>query len=117
MIADPERALKRGRSMLEVAVDGLAAQPAVASAQTVLEPKRVVVVVVAAAAAADTGKHSTLEEIPPGLPRRFVRTPNFTPDGPQRPAQTLVRTAVGCHLLARRWSRGQLGLRLTTSPA
>ena len=64
MIADPERALKRGRSMLEVAVDGLAAQPAVASAQTVLEPKRVVVVV-AAAAAADTGKHSTLEEIPP----------------------------------------------------
>ena len=63
MIADPERALKRGRSMLEVAVDGLAAQPAVASAQTVLEPKRVVVV--AAAAADDTGKHSTLEEIPP----------------------------------------------------
>jgi hypothetical protein len=31
-----------------------------------------------------------------------VRTPNFTPDGRQRPAQTLVRTAVGCHLLARR---------------
>jgi hypothetical protein len=66
----------------------------VASAQTVLEPKRVVVVVAAAAAAADTGKHSTLEEIPPGLPRRFVRTPNFTPDGPDPPAETPVSTAV-----------------------
>jgi hypothetical protein len=64
----------------------------VASAQTVLEPKRVVVV--AAAAAADTGKHSTLEEIPPGLPRRFVRTPYFAPDGPDPPAETPVSTAV-----------------------
>src|SRR5215211_6736879 len=99
MIADPDATLKRGRSMLEVAVGGLAAQPAVASAQTVLEPKRVVVFV---AAAADTGKHSTLEEIPPGLPRRFVRTPYFAPDGPDPPAETPARTAVGHYLLARR---------------
>jgi hypothetical protein len=111
MIADPDATLKRGRSMLEVAVGGLAAQPAVASAQTVLEPKRVVVVVVAAAAA-DTGKHSTLEEIPPGLPRRFVRTPNFAPDGPARPGETLVRTAVSRSSLARRKS----GVNLPSPP-
>jgi len=37
----------------------------------------------------------------------LVRTPNFAPDGPQRPAQTLRRTAVGCHLLARRSSLGR----------
>jgi hypothetical protein len=48
MIAEPERSLKRGRSMLEVAVGGLAAQPAVASVRTVLGPKRFT-------AAADTG--------------------------------------------------------------
>jgi|Tabmets5t2r1_1033131.scaffolds.fasta_scaffold24181_2 hypothetical protein len=30
------------------------------------------------------------------------RTPNFAPDGPQRPGQTPVRTAVGRHLLTRR---------------
>jgi hypothetical protein len=59
MIADPDPTLKRDRSTLEVAIGGLAAQPAAASAQTMLEPKRVVVV------AAATGKHSTLEEIPP----------------------------------------------------
>jgi hypothetical protein len=40
MIADPERTLKRGRSMLEVAIGGLAAQRAVASARTVLGRKR-----------------------------------------------------------------------------
>jgi hypothetical protein len=39
----------------------------------------------------------------------FVRTPNFAPDGRDRPADTPVRTAVGCHLLARRCSdRGLL---------
>jgi hypothetical protein len=99
MIAEPERSLKRGRSMLEVAVGGLAAQPAVASARTVLGPKRF--------AAADTGglveqgvstRLSSTEggdsADSPGLPRRFVRTPNFAPDGPRRPAQTQVRTAV-----------------------
>jgi hypothetical protein len=32
----------------------------------------------------------------------FVRTPNFAPDGPRRSAQTQLRTAVICHLLARR---------------
>jgi hypothetical protein len=58
--------------------------------QTVLEPKRGGVVVAAAA----TGKHSTLEEIPPGLPRRFVRTPYFAPDGPDPPAERPVSTAV-----------------------
>jgi hypothetical protein len=38
MIADPDATLKRDRSTLEVAVGGLAAQPAVASAQTVEVP-------------------------------------------------------------------------------
>jgi hypothetical protein len=36
MIADPEPTLKRGPSTLEVAIGGLAAQPAVASARTML---------------------------------------------------------------------------------
>ena len=31
-----------------------------------------------------------------------VRTPNFAPDGPSPPAETLLRTAVSRHLLARR---------------
>jgi hypothetical protein len=35
---------------------------------------------------------------------RCTRTPNFVPDGPSRPGKTLVRTAVGHHLLARRSS-------------
>ena len=41
---------------------------------------------------------------PPTLPsqRPWVRTPNFAPDGPRRPAPTLVGTAVGTFLLARR---------------
>jgi hypothetical protein len=39
MIADPERILKPGRPILKVAIGGLAAQPAVASARTVPEPK------------------------------------------------------------------------------
>jgi hypothetical protein len=38
----------------------------------------------------------------PCLPRRFVRTPNFAPDGSRRPAQTQLRTAVSRPLLARR---------------
>ena len=40
----------------------------------------------------------------PGLQRPCVRTPNFAPDGPQRPAQTRLRTAVSRTLLARRKS-------------
>jgi hypothetical protein len=41
----------------------------------------------------------------------IVRTPNFAPDGPRRPAQTQLCTAVGRHLLARRKSdwRGRRG--------
>src|SRR6266508_2486015 len=37
--------------------------------------------------------------------RHCIRTPNFTPDGPDPPAETLVRTAVGRSSLARRKSR------------
>jgi hypothetical protein len=36
----------------------------------------------------------------------FVRTPNFTPNGRDPPAETPVRTAVGRYLLARREVRG-----------
>jgi hypothetical protein len=63
MIADPEPTLKRGRSMLKVAIGGLAAQPAGASARTMLGERFV--------AAADTGKHSSLKEI---LPSRHLRS-------------------------------------------
>jgi hypothetical protein len=38
----------------------------------------------------------------------FVRTPNFAPDGPQRPAEMQLRTAVGAFLLARRKSGVQI---------
>src|SRR6266545_555419 len=37
-------------------------------------------------------------------PGPFIRTPNFAPDGRRRPGKTLVGTAVGRHLLARRKS-------------
>jgi hypothetical protein len=36
------------------------------------------------------------------LERPAIRTPNFAPDGSERPAQTPVRTAVGRYSLARR---------------
>ena len=39
----------------------------------------------------------------------FVRTPNFAPDGSQRPAQMQLHTAVGCYLLARRKPMGHEG--------
>jgi hypothetical protein len=61
----------------------------------VLEPKRVVVVAAAAAAAAaDTGKHSTLEEIPlacRGVSSERLTSPLTVPDPP---AETPVSTAV-----------------------
>jgi hypothetical protein len=38
----------------------------------------------------------------PSVDEAFIRTPNFPPDGSHRPAEMLVRTAVGRSLLARR---------------
>jgi hypothetical protein len=54
-----------------------------------------------------TGPSSAVAPMMTATPARAafcVRTPNFTPDGPHRPGKTLVGTAVGRHLLARRRS-------------
>jgi DNA invertase Pin-like site-specific DNA recombinase len=50
--------------------------------------------------------------------RLWVRTPNFASDGPQRPAETPVGTAVNHHLLAPPASRTRVrNQRRTTSPS
>jgi len=60
---------------------------------------------------ASCGNEAVEQPPVPHSPRRFsvsnalfMRTPNFACDGRKRPAQTRFRTAVGCHLLARRRS-------------
>jgi hypothetical protein len=48
--------------------------------------------------------HGDGGEVRTAIDKALVRTPNFAPYGWYPPAETRVRTAVGCHLLARRKS-------------
>jgi hypothetical protein len=56
----------------------------------------------------EEGRVRTLLPLRSVIDEAIVRTPYFAPDGPRRPGKTQLRTAVGCHLLARRKSGVQI---------